>query len=43
MSTMIKALTRQFDARLRFSRTTLLIVGLWACVFAMFVAMGLRS
>lgn len=43
MSAMIKALTRQFDVRLRVSRTTFLIVALWACVFALFVTMGLRS
>ena len=42
MSTMIKALTRQLDARLPFSRTTLLIVALWACAFVTFVALGLR-
>ena len=42
MSAMIKALTKQLDARLPFSRTTLLIVALWACTFAAFVMLGLR-
>ena len=42
MSAMIKALTKQLDARLPFSRTTLLMVALWACVFAVFVTLGLR-
>ena len=42
MSAMIKALTKQFDARLPFSRTTMLIVALWACAFATFVTLGLR-
>jgi len=42
MSAMIKALSKQLDARLPFSRTTLLAVGLWACVFTVFVVLGLR-
>ena len=41
MSTMIKALTRQLDARLPVSRTTVLVTALWACAFATFVALGL--
>ncbi len=42
MSAMIKALSKQLDASLPFSRTTLLIGALWACAFATFVALGLR-
>lgn len=42
MSAMIKALSKQLDARLPFSRTTLLIVALWAGAFTAFVALGLR-
>lgn len=42
MSAMIKALTKQLDARLPFSASTLLIVALWAGTFAAFVALGLR-
>ena len=42
MSAMIKALSRQLDARLPFSRTTLLIAALWACAFTAFIALGLR-
>jgi hypothetical protein len=42
MSAMIKALTKQFDARLPFSRSTLLIIALWACAFTAFVMLGLR-
>ncbi len=38
MSAMIKALT---NVRLPFSRTTLLVVALWACTFAAFVTLGL--
>ena len=43
MSAMIKALTKQLDVRLPFSRTTLLIVALWACTFVTFVFLGLRT
>jgi hypothetical protein len=43
MSAMIKALSKQIDARLPFSRTTLLIVLLWAGTFAAFVVLGLKS
>ena len=42
MSEMIKALSKQLDVRLPFSRTTLLIVALWACAFAAFTVLGLR-
>jgi len=42
MSAMIKALSKQIDERLPFSRTTLLIVTLWACTFAAFTVLGLR-
>jgi hypothetical protein len=42
MSAMIKALTKQLDASLPFSRTTLLFVALWALVFTAFVALGLQ-
>jgi len=42
MSAMIKALSKQLDVRLPFSRTTLLIMALWACAFVTFVALGLR-
>lgn len=42
MSAMIKALTRQLDTRLPFSRTTLLIVALWAGTFTAFAALGLQ-
>jgi hypothetical protein len=42
MSAMIKALTKQLDSRLPFSRTTLLIVAFWACAFAAFTILGLR-
>ncbi len=41
MSAMIKALSKQLDARLPFSRTTLLIAALWAGTFATFIALGL--
>ncbi len=41
MSAMIKALSKQLDVRLPFSRTTLLIAALWAGTFATFVALGL--
>lgn len=41
MSAMIKALTRQFDARLPFSRTTLLLAALWAATFTTFIMLGL--
>lgn len=43
MSAMIKALSKQIDERLPFSRTTMLVVILWASTFAAFVALGLRS
>lgn len=43
MSAMIKALTRQLDENLPFSRTTLFIVALWAAAFAVFTFLGLRS
>jgi len=43
MSAMIKALTKQLDARLPFSRTTLLVAALWAGVFIAFVILGLRQ
>lgn len=43
MSAMIKAITKQLDANLPFSRTTMLIVALWACTFAAFTILGLRS
>ena len=42
MSAMIKALSKQLDARLPFSRTTLLALSIWACAFAAFVVLGLR-
>ncbi|MFZ5496078.1 MAG: hypothetical protein ACOZE5_12185 [Verrucomicrobiota bacterium] len=42
MSAMLKALSRQLDARLPFSRPVLLITALWACAFATFVALGLQ-
>jgi len=42
MSEMIKALSKQLDSRLPFSRTTLLIAALWACAFAAFAVLGLR-
>ena len=42
MSTMIKALSRQIDT-LPCSRTTLLVVTLWAAAFAAFTVLGLRS
>lgn len=42
MSAMIKALQKQLDARMPFSRTTLLIAALWACAFAAFVTLGLQ-
>jgi hypothetical protein len=42
MSAMIKALSRQLDARMPFSRTTLVVAALWACAFIVFVAMGLQ-
>ena len=41
MSAMIKALSKQLDVRLPFSRTTLLVAALWACAFASFVTLGL--
>jgi hypothetical protein len=41
MSVLIKALTRQLDARLPFSRTTLLIIALWAGTFTAFITLGL--
>ena len=40
MSAMIKAIT---NVRLPFSRTTMLIVALWACAFAAFTILGLRN
>ena len=40
---MIKALTKQLDSRLPFSRTTFVIVALWACAFAAYMAAGLRN
>lgn len=43
MSAMIKALTKQLDARLPFSRTTFLVTALWALTFTAFVVLGLRS
>ncbi|MDQ5979753.1 MAG: hypothetical protein QG602_2728 [Verrucomicrobiota bacterium] len=43
MSAMIKALTKQLDARVPFSRTTLLIAALWAAAFATFIFLGLRG
>lgn len=43
MSAMIKALAKQFDVRVPFSRTTLLIVALWACAFTSFIILGLRG
>ena len=42
MSAMLKALSKQLDARLPFSRTTLLVAALWACAFAAFTVLGLR-
>jgi len=42
MSAMIKALSRQLDVRLPFSRPTLLIAALWAGTFATFIVLGLR-
>ena len=41
MSAMIKALSKQIDERLPFSRTTMLVVLLWASTFAAFVTLGL--
>ncbi len=43
MSAMLKAISRQIDSRLPFSRTTLLVAALWAGTFAAFVFLGLRS
>lgn len=40
MSAMIKAIS---NVRLPFSRTTMLIVAVWACTFAAFTFLGLRS
>lgn len=42
MSAMIKALTRQLDARLPLSGPALFIAVLWAGTFAAFVFLGLR-
>jgi hypothetical protein len=42
MSAMIKALSKQLDTRLPFSRTTLLAMALWACAFIAFATLGLR-
>jgi hypothetical protein len=42
MSAMIKALSKQLDARLPFSRTTFLFVVLWACTFIAFAVRGLQ-
>jgi len=42
MSTMIKALSRQIDARLPVSGPTLVVVILWATAFAAFTVLGLR-
>jgi hypothetical protein len=42
MSAMIKAITKQFDANFPFSRTTLLIVAVWAAVFITFTVLGLQ-
>ncbi len=42
MSEMIKAISKQLDANLPFSRTTLLVVALWAAAFATFTVLGLR-
>ena len=39
MSAMIKAIA---NVRLPFSRTTLLIVAVWACAFATYMVLGLR-
>jgi hypothetical protein len=41
MSAMIKAITKQLDQNLPFSRTTLLIVAIWAATFAAFTFLGL--
>jgi len=41
MSHMIKALSRQIDT-LPCSRTTLIVVMLWAAAFAAFTVLGLR-
>jgi hypothetical protein len=41
MSAMIKAITKQLDASLPFSRTTMLAVALWAAVFTVFIVLGL--
>jgi hypothetical protein len=43
MSAMIKAITKQLDENLPFSRTTLLIVAVWAAVFVTFTVLGLRT
>jgi hypothetical protein len=40
MSAMIKAIS---NVRLPFSRTTMLIVAAWACAFAAYMILGLRS
>jgi len=42
MSAMIKAITKQIDENLPFSRTTLLVVAFWAAAFATFTILGLR-
>lgn len=41
MSVLIKALTRQLDARLPFSRPTLIIGALWVGTFTAFITLGL--
>lgn len=41
MSAMIKAITKQLDASLPFSRTTLLAVAFWAAAFVTFAVLGL--
>jgi hypothetical protein len=40
MSAMIKAIS---NVRLPFSRTTMIIVAVWACAFAAYIAAGLRN
>ena len=40
MSAMIKAIS---NVRIPFSRTTVLIVAVWACAFAAYMAAGLRN
>ncbi|MES1168953.1 MAG: hypothetical protein ABUL61_07255 [Oleiharenicola lentus] len=40
MSAMIKAIS---NVRLPFSRTTMIIVAVWACAFAAYMVAGLRN